>query len=376
VRKFLFIVAFIIAALAGIWFAPAPVICSWDFHNSLWGPANMVLHGLTPYTFHPPYSPPYWPVPAVWMPQSIGAFIWLGMLPCSIASKLWFVVEIGGLLAVVWILAGRRLPSRGLFAASLLLIFLFPPLYYHFLLGQYAILFLTLVLLVVYVPGIWIATSLILAIALAKPQLGILVYPGILIWVWRTRGTGAMFRLFIFTVLSVTLLTLPLFFGYPAWPNDFLYVTTSNLGKPWELPTLYVLLTVGLGRTGFIIWLSLFLAVACLCMWLWLKRDAKIAVLISLALTPVVTTYASSWDFVLLLPALIGLLLHVKTTFARVMLVGGAFLLDIIIIATRWHNDISDGSQWWIPLALLIIMAMGLWSERWAVRDKKPATMP
>ena len=335
----------------------------------------MVLQGLTPYTFHPPYLPPYWQVPAVWMPQSIGAFVWLGLLPCSFASKIWFGIEISGLLVVVWMLAGRILPSRGLFAASLLLIFLFPPLYIHFLLGQYSILFLTLVLLVVYVPGVWRIAPLLLAVALAKPQLGILVYPGILIWVWRTRGTGGLFRLATFTVLSVVVLTLPLFFGFPAWPSDFLYVTTSNLGKPWELPTLYVLLTVALGRTGFIIWLSVFLMVACLCIWLWLKRDAKIAVLISLALTPVVTTYASSWDFTLLLPALIGLLLRVKTTFARVMLVGGVFLVDIIIIMTRWRNEISDGSQWWIPLALLMIMGLSLVSERWALARKKPSSM-
>ncbi|MEI8132365.1 MAG: glycosyltransferase 87 family protein, partial [Leptolinea sp.] len=162
-QKTPFIVGFIIVTLVGIWFAPAPVVCSWDFHNSLWGPANMVLQGLTPYTFHPPYLPPYWQVPAVWMPQSIGAFVWLGLLPCSFASKIWFGIEISGLLVVVWMLAGRILPSRGLFAASLLLIFLFPPLYIHFLLGQYSILFLTLVLLVVYVPGVWRIAPLLLA---------------------------------------------------------------------------------------------------------------------------------------------------------------------------------------------------------------------
>ncbi|MEI8132967.1 MAG: hypothetical protein WCG34_11085, partial [Leptolinea sp.] len=61
--------------------------------------------------------------------------------------------------------------------------------------------------------------------------------------------------------------------------------------------------------------------------------------------------------------------------FARVMLVGGVFLVDIIIMMTRWRNEISDGSQWWIPLALLMIMGLSLVSERWALARKKPSSM-
>ena len=266
-RKLLWIGAAVGLGLALIWLTPSPVICAWDFHNSLWGPANLVLQGQAPYSLEPPYGPYL----AVWMPQTIGAFLYLGLLPCWLASKLWYGLAFAAMLAMIWYTGGCKLPKPALFGLCFLLIFLYPPIYVHFIIGQYSLLFVLLMLLVVFEPRARPWIPLLLAVGLAKPQLGVLIYPGLLASEIRRAGVRSAARLVLSTGGVLALLTLPLFIGYPGWVSQFITVEAANMAKQWALPTLFVNLGLWLGRPGQAIWAALFLAGLAVTLRLWLS---------------------------------------------------------------------------------------------------------
>lgn len=357
-KKNILIVAAIALIIAFATLTPSPPVCSWDFRGSLWGPSYMLLHGQTPYSLNTPYGP----YPGIWMPQVIGAFFIVGWLPCWVAAKIWFLTELAGLSLMIWLVAGRKLPSPALFGLCLLLIFLFPPLYFHFAIGQISILITVLVMLVVFLSGEesspltlrwWM--PLLLAIGLAKPQLGVMVYPGLLVGMYCHRGVGAAAKLVLLTAGWVALLIIPVSLIDPGWPQGFLNITLGNFKVLWDLPTPFVQLRISMGATGFVLWVLIFLACLGFVLWLWIKRDAKLALLWSLALTPIATPYCSSWDFILIMPLLLWLLIHLQSRLARTVLVLGVFLVDILQVAMRWHTSIPDGRNWWVPVALLAV---------------------
>jgi hypothetical protein len=340
------IIAVILIALA--WFARSIQYCGWDFHLALYGPVNMLLHGSTPYTLNAPYGP----FPSTWMPQIMGAFFWIGLLPCTVSSSLWTLVEVCGFIWLIWLFNEYKNPPRWIFITGLLALFLFPSLWVHVILGQFSMLFTLLMIVVVFVPGARRWTPLILALGLAKPQLGILIYPGLVVYTWRTRGFRAALWLMVSTALCVAALTIPLFIFYPNWFGDFLFITVDNLNKHWNLPSLFLQLPLLIGPAGTVIWALLLLASLGLTLRLWYSQDKKTALLVSLALTPMITTYTSSWDFMLLLPAFYWLLFKLKNKAALAVLLSGMVLVYALQYAARWHTDIADARQWWITPAM------------------------
>jgi len=290
-------------------------------------------------------------------------FFWLGLMPCTVASKLWLLVEIAGFIWVIWMIGGARRPAPWIFAICLLAFFLFPPLYVHIILGQFSMLFVVLMIVKVYLPQASRWTPLLLAIGLTKPQLAILIYPGLLIQTWRQRGFRQAAWLVLSTVMCVLALTLPLFLFYPGWFQDFTFIIFDNFGKGWGLPTLFVQLPVLLGPLGYGIWGLVFVIALGITWYLWSTQDAKIALLASLALTPLVTIYASSWDFLLLLPAFFWLVFNLKSFMARFALLVGIIIVYIAQIAFRWQRDITDGSQWWIPPVMIGVYLLSLGLE-------------
>jgi len=362
-KKLILLGAAVALVIAFATLTPSPPVCSWDFRGSLWGPSYMLLHGQTPYSFETPYGP----YPGIWMPQLIGAFFFVGWLPCWVAAKIWFLLELAGLFLMIWLTAGRKLPPPVLFGLCLLLIFLFPPVYIHFAIGQISIFITVLIMLVVFFSGEGHAQltlrwwmPLFLAIALAKPQLGVLVYPGLLVGAYHRHGVSAALRLVLLTTGWVALLILPVALMDPGWLQGFLQVTLGNTNVLWDLPTLFVQLRLGLGAPGIWLWALIFLACLGFVLWLWLKRDAQTALLWSLALTPIATPYCSSWDFLLMAPLLLWLLLHLPSRLARAALVLGVLLADSGQIAMRWNTSISDGRNWWVPPALLLVFLLAL----------------
>ena len=360
-KRIFLIVAIIVFITAFAMMISSPSICSWDFRGSLWGPSYMLLHGQTPYSLNTPYGP----YPGIWMPQLIGAFFVVGLLPCLIAAKIWFISELAGLLLMIWLVAGHKLPSPALFGVCLLLIFLFPPLYIHFAIGQISILITVLVMLVVFLsseedllPALRWWIPLFLAIALAKPQLGVLVFPGLLVGIYHRRGVGEAAKLMLSTAGWVALLIIPVTLLDPGWLQGFLNITLGNIKVLWDLPTLLVQLRIWMGTIGIVLWALIFLVCLGFTLWLWLYRDAKLALLWSLALTPIATPYCSSWDFMLMMPLLLWLLIHLQSRLARTALLMGALLVDILQVAMRWHTSLPDGRNWWVPVTLLAVFIL------------------
>ncbi len=373
-RKLLYIIvpASLVFVLLGL--TRSIEYCGWDFHNSLWGPVNLLVQGRSPYTLNPPYGP----YPGVWMPQTLGMFFWFGLFPCTVSAKLWLLVGICGFIWMVWLFNDRQRVPLWIFTICLLALFLFPPLWFHTTLGQFSMLFAILMLVIVYHPEALPWVPLLLSIGLTKPQLGILIYPGLLIYNWHQKGFRQAAWLFFSTVISTALLTIPLFIFFPGWVKDFLFITFDNLGKQWDLPTLFVQLPLILGQAGYAIWALVFLLALSTSLWFWSKTDNKTAMIVSLTLTPMVTPYASSWDFMLLLPAFYWLILNIKLMRARVVLLVGTFLVYYFQYAVRWHRDIRDGSVWWVPPAMIFVYLISLLVEnaerlpsfRWSFKQK------
>ena len=355
-RKILFFVGAAAAVILLLFLSRDIPYCGWDFHNSLWGPVNMLIGHSTPYT----YDTPYGPYPGVWMPTILGSFFFFGYISCDVAQKLWLLVEITGMIASIWMIADYKWPAPWVLAACLIGFFLYPPLWFHISMGQFSMLFVTLMMIAVFLPGARRWVPLLLVLGLAKPQLAILVYPGLAISVWRREGFRQAAWLVASTVVLAALSTVPLYLYYPNWLGDFLDITFKNFGVPWDLPTLFVQLPVRLGVAGYWIWGAVLIAALTASFWLWARKDAKVALIASLALTPMVTTYASSWDFLLLIPAFFWLVIKLKAATARTIVLTGMLVVFVIQVAQRWEQPVRDGTQWWIPPVLILIYLLSL----------------
>jgi hypothetical protein len=176
---------------------------------------------------------------------------------------------------------------------------------------------------------------------------------------YQKKGMEGALKLILSIAGWVILLIIPLFLIDPDWPKGFIDVITSNMGIQWNFPVPYVQLKFALGSLGIILWMLIFATCLGFVLWLWLNRNPRIALLWSLALTPIATLYCSSWDFVLMLPLLLWLLIHAKSLPARLVLVAGYVLINIVQVSLRWQNSgILDGSNWWISISLLAVFLL------------------
>jgi hypothetical protein len=316
----------------------------------------MLIHHQTPYSFNTPYGE----YAGVWMPTAVGIFFPLGALSCDIASKIWLLAGLAGFVWVIWMIAGYKMPSRWVFFTCLMVLGFFPPLWLHIGLGQFSMLFVIFMMAGVYIPKLEPFLPLLLVLGLTKPQLAILIYPGLLLSVWQKQGFLPVLKLVLATTLCAGILTLPLFMFYPGWVNNFLLVTFNNLRVGWDFPTLFVQLPFLLGRAGYAVWGAVFLAALGGSLWFWWFRDAKTALLVSLAATPMVTPYASSWDFLLLMPGFFWLIVALRSRAARAALLLGVGFIIVLQIALRWRQDFADGRQWWIAPGLILVYLTSL----------------
>lgn len=367
-RKSTLILAAFLAVIGIVFFFPSNGTCNWDFKHSIWGPAELLVHGQPPYQIEPPYGPYIAP----WWPQIIGVNFWMGWLPCRIAARLWLVFELTGLGFSIWLLNDRKRLSPSQLGLILILLSFFQPIYFHIELGQFSLLFTTMmVTMVFFSKGVFPPAKmtwwmpLLIVLGAAKPQLTILIYPGIIASTYRHQGWHGPARLLGASLAMLFVCLLPLFVFHPGWVSGFLDVVRYVLNIQWDLPTPFVQLTLHLGKTGLLIWFLLFIASLSLSLYLWLRKGAKTGMLWSMALTPLVTTYCSSWDFTLLLPLFFWLFLNFQSIRSRAGLIVGMLLVDILQVIPRLgKTDVPDGSQWWIPPALLSIIFLSLAIER------------
>ncbi|GMQ77909.1 MAG: hypothetical protein BMS9Abin02_0400 [Anaerolineae bacterium] len=347
----------LVLAVGVIWFAANFSYVSWDFRNNLWGPSRLLVQGQSPYRLDLLFERGN----PVWLHPAIGAFFPLGWISFPLAANLWLIANAAILIAIIMLVARSKI-SLLLFAAVSLIVILFPPTITHIQLGQFTLLAMLLFMVAaIYSQTLPIpAIALMIAITLAKPQLGVLVIPGIILSIYRHRGARAAVALTLLTALSIFVLSIPLFIAEPQWVADFLAAIGKN--PAYLQPSSYSLLPHQFGDFGFLLWLIFGLIVFVINLSLWWRHPPERAILWSLALTPLVTPYTWSWDFVLVLPLFIDMLIKAHYRRTRLFLVGGYLLFWFSAVALAMSGDIGNDQFWWIPYILwaLILLAMGL----------------
>lgn len=338
------------------WFiSTCTTVFSWDFRNNLWGPSRLLLHGQSPYKIESLFENSN----SLWMPMTIGAFFPIGFLPLQQASNLWIAANIMGLLLIVWLSSGQRKPSIRLFAIGLIIAFLFPPTIDHLRLGQITIIITLLFIIVTH----WenklhpLILSLILAVALSKPQLAVLVFPGLVCSYIKSYGVRTTIKLAALFFLGIIILLIPLYLSYSHWFFDFTIAVRSN--PSWAHPSSLIALTTWLHEFGGVAWAGIAIAVFTLNIWIWLNLPRKEAVLWSMALTPLATPYIWSWDFVMIIPLFIASLFQFKLISARLFLLLGYISCWGLAVKILCGGDVSNYYYWWVPAFLLGVIGIG-----------------
>ena len=323
-----------------------------DFYNELWGPAYLLVQGKSPYdtaSLNPV-------LPAVWFPMAIGFFFPLGWFSENFALQVWFIVNIIEICVVVYFVQGNKQTLYNTVTLALLCFF-FPFVLNHFNLGQFSITVMLCLMLSAYFSDNqrnWLAACF-LALALSKPQLGIIAVFGLSVFYFQRNGFRGVFYFGLQTFLMALLMSLPLFISYPAWIPDWFRSMQANY--TWLHPSLFSILRQSMGVWGTFIWAVMMVLALGVSYQLWMKFPPRVAMLWSLGITTIVTPYVWSWDFVLLLPIWMY-------TFARVDWKRKALLLTLYAIA--WYGmalvQAQEGSHnqnfWWAPLWLMGTLAL------------------
>lgn len=349
----LMVAAFLVFfTIAMVWILNGKLGPGWDFRFNLWTPASLLISGQSPYDVAVIQEG----VLAVWMPVVIGALFPIGWLNIEIASNLWFVVNLIALLGTVILATGRKRPALYVLLITSLIVSIFPSSIVHFRIGQFTILttfiFLTVV---IYRQKLGLVlVALLVAFALAKPQLTTLVIPGILISINRQEGQEQVVKFVALLIVSAIVLTLPLFFGFPGWMSDFWH-SMSSIPRNWCQPSLFSLLPQWVGTSGYILWGILALALFGLNLFLWIKLKPSDAIIWSLALTPLATPYIWSWDFVMILPLFARTTFYCRRKIGFLLLGSGYALTWYLTYRINISEDQCNHYFWWVPWLLFFV---------------------
>jgi hypothetical protein len=361
-----YVFAFIILILSGVFVVRSAAFTCWDFRNNLWGPTYLLTHGQSPYRVDQLFDLGN----AVWMPMVVGLFFPLGFLPLQQASNLWFMFNIVWLLVIAWISSGSFRPSLFLFATALLLILLFPPLVNHLWSGQISIL-ITFTFLMI---AIWndrmpvMLLAALMAIGLSKPQLAILVLPGFLTWQLKKYGVRRAIELVAYLAVCIFMLTIPLFVADKNWFTDFILALQKN--PTWAQPSSLYFLRNEMSHPGVMIWILLAILIFAMNIWLWVSLPVRDAMYWSLALTLLITPYIWTWDFVLVLPLFISSMFKAKTKLSLGILLAGYLICWSLITSMKIRGQVNDALFWWVPW-LLILFIVGSESIKAPLRLKE-----
>ena len=358
---------------------------AWDFIHNLWVPARLLLAGQDPYDAGttalllrdlgqgPGSSMGQGPGISIWLPTALTLALPLACLPAWLAANLWCVLNLVALGFSVVITLQAGFHGSGSFdlasprlVVGLLLLMVFPPLLTHLGFGQTTLLVMALVQLAAWLisKGHYQAAGVVLSTAVLKPQLLIVVLPVLAFY----AGRHGLVRMAVSGLLALLAQTVPLFILYPAWPTSFLRALRNN--PTWAQPSLQTALREITGNPwpGWTIWVVITgLAV------LWLRAEARRRpdllriTSLALALTPMVTVYVWSWDFVLMLPAMVLLLVDLRLS--RVIFIW-EILYVIVVAGTLWVPlAVSRNDMYRFPLPYLVLLldvvARRLATGRW-----------
>jgi len=294
-RQRLFQILLLTLAVIAMFFSFQPISQSQtDFYNNLWAPVHLLVQGESPYntsSLHPD-------LPALWMPTAVGFFSTLGFFSFDIAQQIWFLLNIAGLAALLYLSISEARTILVLLT-SVLLAYFFPPAINHFALGQVSILSaLCLFLSVKWIERMPWLSAFLLALGMTKPQIGIFILFGVSIYQFRTGGFNGLVSYGLKAFLAALTLTLPLFIAEPKWIPDFLVSLQSNTPE-WTHPSILSQLEIWIGGWAYLVWGSFLISMLWFITRLWKNNTPQIAALWTLAITVLVTPYVWSWDFVL-----------------------------------------------------------------------------
>lgn len=345
---------FLLALIAGLsayffWRLTEPRL---DFYNNLWAPAHLLARGQSPYKTAGLHAS----LPALWFPMAVGFFSPLGLLSEIVATKVWFVLNIVGMFAIILLSLRGRLKFHLTIIIGFM-VFLFPPLVNHIVLGQFSIIAMFCMMMSAYLADKqrhWLA-AFFLALGLAKPQLGILALPSLSFFYFQRESFKALFRFGAQTFLMVMLMSLPLFIVYPEWIPDWLASMRSNY--IWPHPSLFSILKELIGVWGYFLWGITGLIGLTICYQLCKKLPPPVTMIWSLGLTTIVTPYVWSWDFVLLLP--IWIYTFTQAEWKRRLLLVLSYLLSWYGMALVQSMELHHNQFfWWVPVWFLASVAI------------------
>ncbi len=343
-----------IGVIAGAWVGMR-WLTSWDFHHGLWSASYLLVRGMNPYGLGAPMQV----VPSVWLPMIIGLWFPLGWLDLYEAANIWMLVNLACAILVVGLCWRAARASLIVLTLALIAVFLFPPLLEHLKMGQLSVMVTLLYLLSAYLVkrNLILPSGILVAVALAKPQLSILAVPGLMIGFYHFGRFKAMMGFAMACLAAILWLTIPLWLADPGWLATMVAIAQQT--PTWLQPTLYRMLQIELGHGGLAIWLGWAIALFGVNVLAWTKLDPPIAMSASLALTVLATPYLWSWDFVLLIPTGVYVFSAVRRHAARALIALGYAAAWGAMVMIRWTTDNSDERFWWLPFALLATWGAG-----------------
>jgi len=344
---------------AAVWFVLRFRFVSWDFRNNLWAPAYLLVRGQNPFIIEQFCRG----CNAIWLPTTLGWSFPMGWLDQNVAANLWLLLDILALAAIVWLAARPARPSLARFALALGLSFLSPITISHLIMGQFTIFFALAALAAASPPGLFpkgsgreLFAGCVLALTMAKPQLAVLVLPGLLCYFGRSSGRQAMTFLAAGAVTLIGL-TIPLWIAFPQWPAAFAQAVGRN--PAWIQPTILWMLRDWLGVWGWGIWAVVATGAFALNLYLWRTRPPGEAISWSLGLTALVSPYLWSYDFALLIPLLAQSLYRWRSVSLRLVLAFGWLLIGGLMLWIRLNSDNSDHRYWWMPWVMMGLVWAG-----------------
>ena len=335
-----------------------------DFYNNCWGPGYLLLHHQSPYNIKQLFEF----TNALWMPQFVGAFYWLGAFTKTIAARVWVFINFCSLLYIFFYFVEKK-PSPIILGLIIFVLCLFPPLSTYMLFGQCGLICIAALLISTKSKPFF--TPLFLLIGLGKPQLGFIFVIGFCIHILIHRKQDIL-ALLSGTVFWIVILLAPFWLFFPKWIPDFLNNIQTNAA--WDQPVLHNVINKTLGFSGLYSWIPLLIIGLGISIYSWVKFENKSAIIITFTTTSLASIYLWSWDFVLLFPLIIYMFTQLR--------LNKAFIYTALLTTINsyfWYirlsSPISDYENWPLPilytLATLIFWLIIFKSNKFTNREQE-----
>lgn len=328
-----------------------PIGDSWDFRNNLWGPSYLLLHNQNPYHIKLLFTDSN----AVWLPPAIGLFSFLGAFPFETSRVLWLLINLTAFFIVCLLILQ---PVRSLSELCwILLLALFPSTIVNFTMGQFSIFSLfAMVFLAKFYSQIppWI-TGLFLALLFTKPQLIIFCLPVFIFRLMLEKGTVSVLIQIIWIATGLLISSSPLIIGSENW----IYQLIENLkgNTRWLQPNPYSFLVQQIGLPPLIGFFFFAIALSFLFYYSY-AHNMYDSIILSMAITTLLSPFIWSWDFVLLLPLVISSYKKNNIKIARLIILLGFSAITLFYSVIKISGYNSDDLFIWVPPSILILLLL------------------